>query len=155
MSRRPPCACPVPELRPIALEEAPVLAALHAGAFPSAEAWGAEALRLMLEMPGSFGLHSPGEGFILARVAADEAEVLTLAVAPAARRQGLGRGLLEAALELAAAAGARQIFLEVSVGNEAARALYAAAGFAEIGRRRRYYADGSDALVLSRRLCGS
>ena len=57
-----------------------------------------------------------------ARVAADEAEVLTLAVAPAARRQGLGAALLETALLAAAAAGAGAMFLEVSTGNAAARA---------------------------------
>jgi len=145
----------VPELRSAGPEAAAELAALHGAAFSPTEAWGAEALRLMLETPGTFALFSPGEGFILARVVVDEAEVLTLAVVPAARRQGLGRALLEAALGVAEAAGARQMFLEVSTANPAARALYAAAGFTEVGRRRRYYADGSDALVLSRRPCGS
>lgn len=134
---------------------AEALAALHALAFPPEERWGADALRLMLEMPGSFGLYAAEGGFILARVAADEAEVLTLAVAPAARRQGVGAALLETALTLVEEAGAGVMFLEVSTGNAAARALYAGAGFTEVGRRPRYYADGSDALVLSRRLSGS
>jgi ribosomal-protein-alanine N-acetyltransferase len=134
---------------------APALAALHEAAFPRAEAWGADAIRLMLEMPGAFGLHLPGEGFVLARVAAGEAEILTLAVAPAARRQGHGAGLLAAALAGAVARGAGAMFLEVSDRNAAARALYAAAGFAEVGRRRRYYADGADALVLRRDLTPS
>jgi ribosomal-protein-alanine N-acetyltransferase len=130
--------------------EAAALAALHAEAFPVAERWGAEAIRLMLEMPGAFGLHLPGIGFILARVAADEAEVLTLAVRPAARRQGHGAALLAGAMAGAALRGAGAMFLEVSDRNPAARALYAAAGFEEAGRRRRYYADGSDALVMKR-----
>jgi ribosomal-protein-alanine N-acetyltransferase len=130
--------------------DAPALAALHAGAFPPGEAWGADALCLMLELPGAFGLQAPGAGFILARIAADEAEVLTLAVAPAARRRGLGAALLEGAMALAAARGAAMAFLEVSTANAAGLALYEAAGFREVGRRRRYYADGSDALVLSR-----
>jgi ribosomal-protein-alanine N-acetyltransferase len=86
---------------------------------------------------------------ILIRVAADEAEILTLAVAPEARRTGLGRALLDAACEAARAAGAVRLFLEVSATNQAARALYDAAGFQQIGRRRRYYADGSDALTMS------
>jgi len=145
----------MPELRRGGPELAETLAPLHALAFPPEERWGAEALRLMLEMPGSFALHAPEGGFILARVAADEAEVLTLAVAPAARCQGLGTALLETALALAAEAGAGVMFLEVSTANAAARALYAAAGFTEVGRRPRYYADGTDALVLSRRLSGS
>jgi ribosomal-protein-alanine N-acetyltransferase len=133
-------------------EDAAALAALHATAFPAAEAWGADAIRLMLEMPGAFGLHRPGAGFVLARVAADEAEILTLAVAPGARRAGHGGALLAGAMAAAAARGAAAMFLEVSEQNAPARALYAAAGFTEAGRRRRYYADGADALVLRRGL---
>jgi ribosomal-protein-alanine N-acetyltransferase len=131
--------------------DAPALAALHALAFLPADRWGADAIALMLELPGAFGLHAPG-GFVLARVAADEAEILTLAVAPDARRQGLGSALLAAAMAQAALRGAVAMFLEVSEGNAGARALYAAAGFAEAGRRRRYYPDGADALVLRRDL---
>jgi ribosomal-protein-alanine N-acetyltransferase len=132
--------------------DAAALAALHAAAFPPAEAWGADAIRLMLELPGAFGLHLPGQGFVLLRVAADEAEILTLAVVPAARRRGHGAALLAAAMAGAAARGAAAMFLEVSDRNAAARALYAEAGFEEVGRRRRYYADGADALVLRRGL---
>jgi [ribosomal protein S18]-alanine N-acetyltransferase len=95
---------------------------------------------------------SEEQGFILFRVAADEAEVLTLAVTPAARRHGLGRRLLRAALERAAAQGAARMFLEVSAANGPARGLYETAGFSEVARRPRYYVDGSDALVLSRTL---
>jgi ribosomal-protein-alanine N-acetyltransferase len=131
-------------------EDAPALAALHAAAFPPAERWGADAIRLMLEMPGAFGLHLPGAGFVLARVAADEAEILTLAIASAMRRRGHGGALLAAAMAQSVLRGAREMFLEVSDRNIPARALYAAAGFAELGRRARYYADGSDALVLRR-----
>ncbi len=130
--------------------DAPALAALHEAAFPPGEAWGPDAIRMMLEMPGAFGLHLPGQGFVLARVAADEAEILTLAVVPAARRAGHGGALLGAATAGALARGAGAMFLEVSERNAAARALYAAAGFEEAGRRRRYYSDGSDALVLRR-----
>jgi ribosomal-protein-alanine N-acetyltransferase len=85
---------------------------------------------------------------ILARVAADEAEVLTLAVAPEVRRAGIAAALLRESAIAAAALGAIVIFLEVSVANTAARAAYDRAGFAPVGRRRSYYADGSDALVL-------
>ena len=135
-------------LRQIGPEAAELLAALHGASFPPQDAWGPDALRLMLEMPGAFGLLAAEAGFILARVAADEAEILTLAVHPAARRQGLAMALLETTALAAAARGAAALFLEVSAGNAAAQALYAAAGFAEVGRRRRYYPDGSDALVL-------
>jgi ribosomal-protein-alanine N-acetyltransferase len=134
--------------------DSPALAALHAAAFPDRERWGPDAIRLMLEMPGAFGLHLPAQGFVLARVAADEAEILTLAVAPGARRQGHGGALLAAAMAQAVARGATVMFLEVAEGNAAARALYAMGGFAEAGRRRRYYPDGADALVLRRELDG-
>ncbi len=127
-------------------------ARLHALAFPAAEAWGPDAIRLMLEMPGTFGVLRPGAGFVLARVAADEAEILTLAVAPAARRQGIGGALLAEAMAGAVVRGAGAMFLEVSDRNAAARALYAAAGFLSVGRRKRYYGDGADALVLRREL---
>uniref|UniRef100_UPI001F012A0B GNAT family N-acetyltransferase n=1 Tax=Falsiroseomonas oryziterrae TaxID=2911368 RepID=UPI001F012A0B len=122
--------------------------------FPAGERWGADAIRLMLEMPGAFGLVAR-DGFVLARVAADEAEILTLAVLPEARRQGVGGALLAGAMAAAAARGAAAMFLEVSEGNAAARALYAAAGFSGVGRRRRYYPDGSDAVVLRRTLSPS
>lgn len=123
-------------------------ARLHALAFPAAEAWGPDAIRLMLEMPGTFGVLRPGAGFVLARVAADEAEILTLAVAPDARRQGIGAALLAEAMAGAVVRGAGAMFLEVSDRNAAARALYAAAGFLSVGRRKRYYGDGADALVI-------
>ena len=80
---------------------------------------------------------------------------LTLAVAPAARGQGLGAMLLAGAMQGAVLRGAGEMFLEVAAGNAAALALYRSAGFAEVGRRRRYYADGSDALVLRRVLSPS
>jgi ribosomal-protein-alanine N-acetyltransferase len=85
---------------------------------------------------------------VLMRQAADEAEILTLATMEHARRQGIARRVLAAGLDWAEAAGAMRVFLEVSEGNAPARALYAAAGFTACGVRRRYYADGSDALVL-------
>jgi ribosomal-protein-alanine N-acetyltransferase len=134
--------------------DATAAARLHARAFPPGEAWGAQAIALMLDLPGCFGILRPDSGFVLARVAADEAEILTLAVVPEARRTGLGGALLAEAMAASVLRGARAMFLEVSEANQAARALYGAAGFAEVGRRRRYYADGSDALVLRRGFSG-
>lgn len=132
---------------------AAALAAIHAAAFAPPERWSEPAIAAQLVLPGAFGLLDPlGRGMALARVAADEAEILTLAVAPAARRQGLGRALLLAAEAGAARLGARRMFLEVSEANPAATALYLGVGYCRIGVRRDYYADGSDALVLSRTL---
>ncbi len=128
---------------------AAAMAAIHASAFPPGARWREESFAAQLALPGVFGLIDPEGGFILMRIVAEEAEVLTLAVAPAVQRRGIGRALLAEAMVRTRAAGARRILLEVSEQNEAARALYGAAGFAEIGRRRRYYADGADALVLA------
>jgi ribosomal-protein-alanine N-acetyltransferase len=124
------------------------MAKIHRAAFPPAEAWSRDVMLLHLELPQTVGLLHAGGGMILARVAADEAEILTLAVDPARRRQGIGAALLRAAMERAAGMGATAMFLEVAVTNQAARALYAAHGFTEAGLRRRYYADGTDALIL-------
>lgn len=125
------------------------LAAIHAEAF--AAPWDQAALAELLASPGVFAV-AEVEGFILIRVVVDEAEILTLAVRPSARRGGLGARLVEAAMVRAAALGAERIFLEVAESNVAARALYARSGFVEMGRRRGYYshADGSreDALTL-------
>lgn len=127
-----------------------VLAAIHAEAFETP--WDAASLSALLASPGVFAVEE-ADGFILIRVVADEAEILTLAVRPAARRGGVGGRLVEAAVVRAAALGAERMFLEVAADNVAARALYARMGFAEAGRRRGYYArsDGSheDALILA------
>jgi ribosomal-protein-alanine N-acetyltransferase len=125
-----------------------VMAEIHRAAFPPAEAWSRDVMLLHLELPLTFGLLHAGGGMILARVAADEAEILTLAVVPARRGQGIGAALLRAAMERAAGMGATAIVLEVAVTNQAARSLYAAHGFTAAGLRRRYYADGTDALIL-------
>ncbi len=128
---------------------ASTLAAIHASAFAAEEMWAESAFSRQLELPGVFGFIHPDAGLVLARVAANEAEILTLAVAPSARRRGVGKALLRAATLEAAARGAETMFLEVSAANTAARALYATAGFQPIGRRRFYYADDSDALVMA------
>jgi ribosomal-protein-alanine N-acetyltransferase len=136
------------ELVPAEPGSAAALAALHAVAFPQAQRWGADAIALLLALPGAFGVRRPCAGFVLARVAVDEAEVLTLAVAPAARRQRLGLALMRAAMAEAKQRGAVAMFLDVAADNAAARGLYASLGFVEVGRRRRYYDDGTDALTL-------
>lgn len=126
------------------------LAALHAACFPAQDAWGEAAIATMLALPGSIGLWLPENGLVLAHVAADEAEILTLCIVPAARRRGLGATLLAGAMAAVGARGAAAMSLEVAEANPAARALYDRAGFARVGRRPRYYRDGGDALVLRR-----
>ena len=126
-----------------------VLAALHAEAFDVP--WSASAFADLLTQPGML-LQADNDGFILVRVAADEAEILTLAVRPAKRRMGVGSRLVEAVAARAIVLGATRLFLEVAEDNPGAGALYAALGFEAAGRRPRYYArpNGSavDALLL-------
>jgi ribosomal-protein-alanine N-acetyltransferase len=90
-------------------------------------------------------------GYLVAWSVGPEAEILNLAVAPAARRRGTGRALLAEALARLGAAGVTSVYLEVRPSNAAARALYASAGFHEAAVRRDYYrAPREDALVLRR-----
>ena len=88
-------------------------------------------------------------GYVVAIDAADEGEILNLAVAPQGRRRGLGRALVERVLDVLSERGARQIYLEVRESNAPARRLYAAHGFREVGRRKEYYRRPvEDAIVL-------
>jgi ribosomal-protein-alanine N-acetyltransferase len=129
-----------------------VLAAIHAAAFRAGpRPWSADELRGFATAPGA-RLIIDARGFALSRVAADEAELATIAVAPDAWGLGVGAGLLRRALDQAFGDGAGRMFLEVGAGNRRALALYRGAGFVEAGRRRAYYrrADGAieDALVM-------
>jgi ribosomal-protein-alanine N-acetyltransferase len=138
---------------PAGVEDAPALAALHATAFTGDEAWDADAMAELLEGLGCYALWVPGQGFIMARAIAGEAEVMTIAVAPGFRRQGLGAALMRGAIQVAKAYGAETIFLEAAENNNAALQLYHLLGFEKAGIRRRYYSDGTDALLLSLNLC--
>jgi ribosomal-protein-alanine N-acetyltransferase len=126
-----------------------LLARLHAQAF--AAPWSEAEFADLLKQAGVLAVVE-SDGFILIRVVLDEAEILTLAVRPDARRAGLGGRLTGQGALAAAADGAVRLFLEVAEDNTAARALYDRAGFRQIGRRKAYYAapDGgrTDALVL-------
>lgn len=130
------------------------LASIHAEAFdrPGETPWSEAAFADLLAQTGVFAVEA-SDGFIMMRTVADEAEILTLAVRPAARRGGQGARLVGEGVLAAAARGAARVFLEVAEDNVAARALYARAGFVEAGRRPGYYAaaDGGrrDALLLA------
>jgi len=132
------------------------LAAIHARAITPA--WTEAALRDLLDQPGVWA-EAEADGFILMRQAGDEAEVLTLAVLPEARRAGRGLALMQAALACCRDRRVSDVFLEVAADNAAARSLYRAVGMIESGRRRGYYArsDGPpvDALILTLNLGGA
>lgn len=127
------------------------LAFLHAVCFSRPRAWSAAEFTGLLGSPGVF-LCGAAAGFVMGRVVADEAEVLTLAVAPPARRAGTGRALLAAFEAAALARGAMAAFLEVAADNRAALALYDRAGYVSVGRRRGYFGPGLDGLVLRKSL---
>ncbi|EEW26756.1 ribosomal protein S18-alanine N-acetyltransferase [Rhodobacter ferrooxidans] len=131
------------------------LALLHLRVFTMPRPWTVAEFSGFLADPACFLCHQPG-GFLLGRVIADEAELLTLAVAPEARRQGIAAALLAEFLAQSTARGAETAFLEVAADNRAALGLYHAAGFTAVGRRRGYYTSPEgraiDALVLRCRL---
>ncbi|WP_304169699.1 GNAT family N-acetyltransferase [Phenylobacterium aquaticum] len=127
-------------LRPAAQDEAETLAAVHWQAF--SPGWSAAELCALLEGPGTFALLAQDAGptgMILCRAVAGEAEILTLAVIPPARRCGVAKALSLAAAGLARQAGAEEMFLEVAVDNLAALHLYEGIGFRRAGLRRGYY----------------
>ena len=149
-----------PLIRDLTGADAPACAALHAASF--AHGWSAgeiERLTAADNITGDGALDAPARaliGFVLSRRAADEAEILTIAVAARARRGGVGRALLARHIARLAAEGARALFLEVEAGNAPALALYRAYDFSEVGRRENYYAKPGGpraaALVLRRAL---
>jgi [ribosomal protein S18]-alanine N-acetyltransferase len=133
-------------------------AALHGESFVALgeRAWTRHDLAELLAAPGVTGLLFQAEGrdagIALCRVAADEAELLTIAVRPAERQRGAGRRLLTAVIDRVREAGARALFLEVGADNPPARALYEAMGFRVVGTRSAYYRRGdgppADALIM-------
>ena len=141
----------------VGFDDARRLADLHAGSF--SHGWSAADLKELLAMPGMMAwlvrsaAATKDLGFILVSCVGDEAEVVTIAVAPAERGSGLGARLLGEALAHARALGAANVFLEVEEGNAAALALYHRFGFSVCGRRRGYYRDhhgaARDALVMT------
>lgn len=124
------------------------LALVHADCFDDApRAWSAQEFRDLLAQPHTFLLTRP-HGFLLGRVIADEAELLTLAVAPTSRRHGIGRDLTADFAATSRDRGAVTAFLEVAADNAPARALYTELGWQQAGLRRGYYRPGLDGLVM-------
>lgn len=139
------------------VELAAVLSQLHIGCFaPLPETpWSETAMRTILRMPGTQGYvaFDAGQipcGMLIARDTGEACEILTVCVAPSARREGLARDLF-AALRRDTGPDSRLV-LEVAVDNRGAIGLYESLGFREVGRRPAYYGGGGkrvDALVLA------
>lgn len=132
------------------------LAHLHARCFTSPPPWSAASFAQLLQDPGVVLLADPdGTAFALFRIVADEAELLTVATDPAARRRGRARALLARFEPLARARGVAQIFLEVAEDNLAALRLYESCGFLRNGRRPGYYSRADAPPVAALMLCKS
>jgi ribosomal-protein-alanine N-acetyltransferase len=130
----------------------PRLVELERVCFPD-EAWGPAALRGELERPEGLAIiDEGGRGYALGWSVAGEAELLRVGVPPQARGQGRGEALVRHLMRLATEGGAERIFLEVRLDNWAARGLYVRCGWREVGRRRRYYVDGCDAILYAAEL---
>jgi [ribosomal protein S18]-alanine N-acetyltransferase len=139
------------EARP---NDASAISTLHTTSFQ--RGWGEdEVYRLLIEKNVVTHRAMSGTtmtGFILSRMAAGEAEILSIAIARRQRGRGFARPLLDLHLRRLAGLGTRAVFLEVDESNAPARALYRRAGFRDVGRRRSYYQSGASALVLRRDL---
>lgn len=122
------------------------MADLHRLCFDAPRPWTVDEFVALLENPYSFAVQHPS-GFLLGRALAGEAEILTLAVHPNARRQGIARGLVLAFFDAARMRSADIAHLDVAADNAAAIALYHACGFAKTGLRRGYYAAVGGAAV--------
>lgn len=137
-----PPAPPQIGIRPATADDGPALGRLHGNLFDPP--WRADDFARLLTAATTVGLvalsHGAIVGVVLAQVVADEAEILTIAVALVQQGMGIGGALLDALLAHLAGRGVQQVHLEVAAGNAAARALYARAGFTVTGERPAYYA---------------
>lgn len=144
-----------PELRVRLLrpDDLPAVMRIERSVYPSP--WPEEHLARIVAFPGAIGRVAElqdGEvvGYALGWVAADEAELANIAVAPPYRRSGIGNRLLESMREAAAGLGATRMYLEVRVSNEVAQTFYRARGFTVAGHRREYYSrPREDALTMA------
>jgi [ribosomal protein S18]-alanine N-acetyltransferase len=138
-------------------ERAEEIASLHARLFDPA--WDAQAITRLIEHPAAAAFVAQVRqpkvlaGFVIAQIAADEAEILSIGVAPEWQRRGVARQMLEGLARAARRAEAKRLFLEVAADNSAAMKLYKGLGFAAVGRRKDYFRRPTgqpvDAIVLA------
>ena len=145
-------------VEPATMRDAPKLAQLHGASFH--RGWGEGEFEGMLSERNTLvhrlRIGRKIVGFAVSRMAADEAEILSIAVAASHRGRRLSRNLLLTHLGHLAGRGVRTVFLEVEENNQPARRLYQRAGFSVVGRRERYYrqsgSEALDALLMRRDL---
>lgn len=145
------------EFRVATLEDLDAIMGLENSTFES-DAWSTKSMSSELASPHTYFLFAfdpakpdalTGYGGLLAPLNSGDGDIQTLAVAPDARRTGLGRTLVLALMAEAKSRGARQVFLEVRADNPNAQALYDSLGFEQVAVRAKYYQpDGVDAKVM-------
>ena len=136
-------------IRPATAADLGAVAEIERAVF--SDPWPASAFGPLLGPCAWAALHADGTlaGYVFARHAADEGEILNLAVHPAHRRTGVGRALVAHVFAELRRAGVERVFLEVRESNQTGRAFYGRLGFQPIGKRRGYYTrPREDALVL-------
>lgn len=148
------------ELLPAISDQSPLIADLHTKLFN--RGWGAEECASLIDQDNVFGfvarpIDQPKPlGFVLSRMAADEAEILSIGTDQRARNQGLGWRMMQAVIGEASKRGATKLLLEVDENNNPAVTLYKKIGFETVGKRKAYYDNGEDvksnALVLAFKL---
>jgi [ribosomal protein S18]-alanine N-acetyltransferase len=135
------------ELRVVDRSFGAVLSALHQACFD--DGWGPNSMDEILRSPGVYAILAVDDdmpaGLALGRMAADEAELLTICVAPEFRRRGLGAALIRAVASVVPRA--RALHLEVAADNRGALVLYRQLGFQQVGRRKDYYRRAGNSLV--------
>lgn len=139
-------------IRPTSVADLSRLVTLETSSF--SDPWSEAQLAAVIDLPGGFGLIAEQDeeivGHLLGRVVVDQGEILSVAVAPRWRRQGIAGTLLDQAMGDLARRQVTSVWLEVRVGNSGARALYASRGFTPRGHRLRYYSDPTeDALIMA------
>lgn len=148
------------ELLPVLPDQSPLIADLHTKLFH--RGWGAEECTALITQDNVFGFvarpvnQQDPLGFVLTRVAADEAEILSIGTDKRAQNHGLGWRMMQAAIGEASKRGATEMILEVDENNNPAVTLYKKIGFETVGKRQAYYSNGEDvksnALVLKFKL---
>ncbi|RZO68239.1 MAG: GNAT family N-acetyltransferase [Parvularculaceae bacterium] len=144
-------------IEPAAPHDFALIDAIEKVAFGAAS-WGSGDVAQTARIDGVSTLLARGEtshdvsGFLLWRMAGEDAEILTIGVLPTDRRKGIGAALVRKCLDACEIAGARRLILEVAADNRSALALYHSLGFEEFAHRPRYYRNGADALLMARGL---
>ena len=141
-------------VKEVGAESSELLSTLHHASF--SQGWSAPDISSMFEIKGTRSfiaeIANEAAGFALIRSIADQTELLIIATLPSRRKMNVATQLLKKSFAAAQHADAEKIFLEVAHSNQSAQKLYIKLGFTEIGRRKSYYADGDDAVLMARSL---